>query len=158
MFSNKNFGNIGCPIANCYLILTQLVDPIHSLKNWLHNQSGEEPTEGEDVVRITFNNKQTIGRRYSVKLNVKIITSHAYIKIDTCDIQAKADIKPECGLFKKIFWLSLEQLVTALGKHLWFRLTFQKKMEILILTVQVGKHDFLSPNSFQNVATKIWSR
>ena len=88
MLSNKNFANIGFPIANCYLILTELVDPVHSLKNWLRNQAGEELTEGEDVVRITCNNKQTIGRRYSVKLNVKIITSHAYIKIDTCDIQA----------------------------------------------------------------------
>ena len=62
----------------------------------------------EGVVRIVFDNEQVIGKRYSVKVNMRnvptsVITSHAYLKIDTCDIQTKSHLKPEHWLFKPMF-------------------------------------------------------
>ena len=75
------------------------------LKNWLCDQAGEELRVPEGVVRIVFDNEQVIGKRYSVKVNVRnvpttVITSHAYLKIDTCDIQTKSHLNPEHWLFK----------------------------------------------------------
>ena len=70
------------------------------LKNWLCDQAGEELTVPKGVVRIVFDIEQVIGKRYSVKVNIRnvptsVITSHAYLKIDTCDIQTKSYLKPE---------------------------------------------------------------
>ena len=77
------------------------------LKNWLCDQAGEQLTVSEGVVRIVFDNEQVIGKTYSVKVNMRnvptsVITSHAYLKIDTCDIQTKSPLKPEHWLFKPI--------------------------------------------------------
>ena len=92
------------------------------LKNWLCDQAGEELTVSEDVARIVFDNEQVIGKRYSVKANVRnvptsVITSHAYLKIDTYNIQTKSHLKSEHWLFKPMFDDQLARFIKYSSEH-----------------------------------------
>ena len=92
------------------------------LKNWLCDQAGEELTVSEDVARIVFDNEQVIGKRYSVKANVRnvptsVITSHAYLKIDAYDIQTKSHLKPEHWLFKPMSDDQLAHFIKYPSEH-----------------------------------------
>ena len=68
------------------------------------------------VVRIV------IGKRYSVKVNIRnvpasVITSHAYLKTDTCDIQTKSHLKPEHWLFKPMSDDHLARFIKYPSEH-----------------------------------------